>query len=288
MIRIITDSAADLTPKEQAFEGVSIVPLSVTFEDDTTIADDGSISKDEFFEKLSGCKKLPRTSQPSPQSFIDVFESVKEAGDEAVVITICQKLSGTWQCANLAAAEVGGSIYIVDSGSATQGEAFLVREAVRLREEGCSAAEIATALNELKQRICIVAVVDSLKHLQKGGRVSAALAFAGGALGIKPVLGVTDANGEVRMIGKGRGRPGALVAMFKQIEELGGIDENYGYAMIYTDDKQLIGPVRHYLHELQHVSGGRVAQLGATIGTHIGPSAVGVVFISAAPQGEAE
>lgn len=279
MIRILTDSAADLTSREKALPGVVVVPMNVTFEDDSVLADDGSMTKDEFFEKLAASHKLPRTSQPSPQSFIDAFEDAAAAGDAVIVITICQKFSGTWQCANLAAAECGGEVYIVDSGSATQGEAILVREAVRLREEGKSAAEITAALEALKPRICIVAVVDSLKHLQKGGRVSAAVAFAGSALGIKPVLGVTDAAGVIKMLDKGRGRPGALVAMFKQIDKLGGIDPAYGYTVLYSSDKAVAAPVHHYLHENLHLSGGRAAQLGPTIGTHIGPSATGVVFV---------
>lgn len=279
MIRIITDSAADLTPAELYAPGVTVVPLSVTFADGTTQPDDGTMTKDEFFVRLAEDSKLPRTSQPSPASFMQVYEDAAAAGDDVLVITIGQKLSGTYQCAHLAAADVGVHAYIVDSETATQGEALIVHEALRLRdEEGLSAAEIAAALETFKKRVRIVAIVDSLKHLQKGGRLPAAVAIVGGALGIKPVLALQD--GAIKLVDKGRGRPGALVAMFKQLDKLGGVDPRYGYTLLYSDDKQLAAPVHHYMHQNLHLTGGRVGQIGATIGTHIGPGAVGVAFVA--------
>ena len=144
MIRIVTDSAADLTAEELSVPGIFVVPLSVTFADGTTQLDDGTMTKDEFFVRLAEDSKLPRTSQPSPASFMQVYEDAAAAGDEVLVITIGQKLSGTYQCAHLAAADVGLQVHIVDSEAASQAEALLVREAVRLRdEEGLTAEEIA-------------------------------------------------------------------------------------------------------------------------------------------------
>ena len=274
MIRIVTDSAADLTAAELNAPGVFVVPLSVTFADGTTQLDDGTMTKDEFFARLASDSKLPRTSQPSPASFMQVYEDAAAAGDEVLVITIGQKLSGTYQCAHLAAADVGLQAHIVDSEAASQAEALLVREAVRLRdEEGLTAEEIAAVLEQFKKRVRIVAVVDSLKHLQKGGRLPAA-----GALGIKPVLALQD--GVIKLVDKGRGRPGALVAMFKQLDTLGGVDPRYGYTLLYSNNKQLIAPVHHYMHQNLQLTGGRVAQLGPTIGTHVGPGVVGVVFVA--------
>ena len=272
MIRIVTDSAADLTAEELSVPGIFVVPLSVTFADGTTQLDDGTMTKDEFFARLAEDSKLPRTSQPSPASFMQVYEDAAAAGDEVLVITIGQKLSGTYQCARL-------QVHIVDSEAASQAEALLVREAVRLRdEEGLTAEEIAAVLEQFKKRVRIVAVVDSLKHLQKGGRLPAAVAIVGGALGIKPVLALQD--GAIKLVDKGRGRPGALVAMFKQLDALGGIDPRYGYTLLYSDNKQLIAPVHHYMHQNLQLTGGRVAQLGPTIGTHVGPGVVGVVFVA--------
>ena len=168
---------------------------------------------------------------------------------------------------------------MVDSETATQGECILVREALRLREQGYTAAEIAAQLDVFKKRVRVIAVVDSLKHLQKGGRVSTAVALVGGALGIKPVLSLYDSR--IQLEDKGRGRPGALVAMFKLLEKMGGVDPDYGYTLLYTDDRQLAAPVHHYMHNNLHLTGGRVGQVGATIGTHIGPRAVGLAFVLA-------
>ena len=138
--------------------------------------------------------------------------------------------------------------------------------------------EIAAVLEQFKKRVRVVAEVDSLKHLQKGGRLPAAVALVGGALGIKPVLALKD--GEIKLVDTGRGRPGALVAMFKQLDALGGIDPRYGYTLLYSDNKQLIAPVHHYMHQNLQLTGGRVAQLGPTIGTHVGPGVGGVVFVA--------
>ncbi len=202
MIRIVTDSAADLTARDLETPGVTVVPMGITFADGTATVDDGSMTKDEFFTRLAEDSKLPRTSQPSPASFIELFEDAADAGDEVIVITVAQKLSGTYQCASLAAAETDAKVYIIDSETATQGEAIIVREAIRLREQGLSASRITAELETFKKRVRVVAIVDSLKHLQKGGRLPAAVAIVGGALGIK-----TGADAVRRCDPSGRQRP---------------------------------------------------------------------------------
>ena len=153
-----------------------------------------------------------------------------------------------------------------------------MREALRRREAGETLDEIADAIEELKGRVRILGVVDSLRHLHKGGRLPAAVAVVGGALGIKPVLSVID--GEIKLADTARGRPGAYVALFKQIEKLGGIDPAYGYVLLYSDEKSTVAPIHRYLHENCHLTGGRAAQLGAVIGTHIGPGCAALVFVA--------
>ena len=280
MIRILTDSAADLTPADRARPGVTVVPLQVVFSNGDTALDGVDITGDAYYERLKGEEKLPRTSQPSPDQFIEVFEQARAAGDQVVAVLLSSTLSGTWQCARLAAETCEfEDLWVVDSRTGSQGEAVLVREALRLRDEqGCTAEQIAAALEELKGRIRILGVVDSLKHLHKGGRLPAAVALVGGALGIKPVLSVMD--GEIRLADTARGRPGALVALFKQINKLGGIDPQYGYVLLYSDEKSTVAPIHRYLHDNLHLTGGRVAQLGAVIGTHIGPGCAALVFVA--------
>lgn len=279
MIRILTDSAADLTAGDAAaIPGLHIVPLNVLFEDGETIRDGIDMTRADFYDRLQKADKLPRTSQPSPEAFMEVFEEAKAAGDEVVVILISSKLSGTFQCAKMAAEECEfNDAYFVDSDTASPGEYILIREAARLRDEGVSAAEIAAALDLLKKRIRILAVVDSLKHLHKGGRLPAAVALVGGALGIKPVLSVYD--GAVHLADKARGRPGAYVALFKQMDKMGGVDTRYDFVMVYSSDKQVLGPIQHYVRNNLKLEGGHFSQIGSVIGTHIGPSAAGIAFV---------
>lgn len=279
MIRILTDSAADLTPIDATQPGVAVVPLNVLFADGTSVQDGVDISPEEFYDHLTHDDKLPRTSQPSPESFIEVFEDAKAAGDTVIAILISSTLSGTYQCAKLAAETCEFTdVHFIDSRTGSQGEGILVREALRLRTQGYGADEIAAVLEGLKGRIRVLAVVDSLKHLHKGGRLPGAVALVGGALGIRPVLMVAD--GALKLADTARGRPGAYVALFKQIEKLGGVDPRYGYALLYSNDKSVAAPVHHYMHSNLHLTGGRVAQLGATIGTHVGPGCAAVVFVA--------
>ena len=191
MIRILTDSASDLTATDSARPGVYTVPLSVTFADGTGGLDGVELTADEFYAHLKVDKIPPRTSQPSPQSFMTIFEDAKENGDQVIAILISSNLSGTYQCARLAAESCDfEDIFFVDSRTASQGEAILVREALRLRdEEHLPAHAIVAELEQLKQRIRVLAVVDSLKHLHKGGRLPAAVALVGGALGFRSWMG---------------------------------------------------------------------------------------------------
>ena len=172
MIRILTDSASDLTATDSARPGVYTVPLSVTFADGTGGLDGVELTADEFYAHLKVDKVPPRTSQPSPQSFMTIFEDAKENGDQVIAILISSNLSGTYQCARLAAESCDfEDVFFVDSRTASQGEGILIREALRLRdEEHLPAHAIVAELEQLKQRIRVLAVVDSLKHLHKGGR----------------------------------------------------------------------------------------------------------------------
>lgn len=280
MIRILTDSASDLTATDSARPGVYTVPLSVTFADGTGGLDGVELTADEFYAHLKVDKVPPRTSQPSPQSFMTIFEDAKENGDQVIAILISSNLSGTYQCARLAAESCDfEDVFFVDSRTASQGEGILIREALRLRdEEHLPAHAIVAKLEQLKQRIRVLAVVDSLKHLHKGGRLPAAVALVGGALGVKPVLSVVD--GQIKLADTARGRPGAFVAMFKNIEKMGGVDPRYGYALLYSDEKGVLAPLHHYMHENLHMTGGRVARLGPVIASHAGPGCAGLVFVT--------
>ena len=185
MIRILTDSASDILPAEAAQLGVDVIPLNVTLEDGTVIRDGVDLTPSEYYEHMAGCKKLPTTSQPSPELFEKFYAEAAAAGDEVVGIFLSHELSGTYQCAKLAAdlANVD-NVFFVDSTNVCLGEGLLVRLAAHLRDEGKSAVQIATTLEHAKEHLHLVAAIDDLKYLRRGGRISAAAQVAGSLLKI--------------------------------------------------------------------------------------------------------
>ena len=176
--KIIIDSACDLTKEEADKLGVILVPMIIRFDDDEYL-DGFNISKQEFYEKLIENANLPKTSQINPERFKEEYEKVVSNGDEAVVITISSKLSGTYSSAVKASAEYKDKIFVVDSLNASLGVRLLFNYAYRLLNEGKNAKEIASELEKAKKRLNLLAMLDTLKYLRKGGRISALVAFAG-------------------------------------------------------------------------------------------------------------
>ena len=277
MIRILTDSASDILPAEAEQLGITVIPLNVTLEDGTVLRDGVDMTPTEYYGIMAQCRKLPTTSQPSPELFERFFTEAAAAGDEVIGIFLSHELSGTYQCAKLAAdmANVDNVIFI-DSENVCLGEAQLVRLAIRLREAGKTAGQIASVLEHAKEHLHLVAVIDDLKYLRKGGRLPAAVAVAGGMLGIKPLISIKE--GKVAMAGKARGLPGAYVALFKKIEEMGGINEAVPALAGYTVSTRETTPILTYLQDNLQTAEPLVQQIGCVIGTHAGPGAFGLAF----------
>ena len=232
----------------------------------------------EYYAHLAACRKLPTTSQPSPEQFEQLYLDAAAAGDEVVGIFLSHELSGTYQCAKLAAdlANVDNVLF-VDSTNVCLGEGLLVRLAAHLRDEGKSVVQIAATLEHAKEHLHLVAAIDDLKYLRKGGRLPAAVAVAGGMLGIKPLITIKE--GKVAMAGKARGLPGAYVALFKKIEELGGIHPTLPTLAGYTVAPREVAPIQTYLQENLGRNEALVRQIGCVIGTHAGPGAFGLAFL---------
>ncbi len=273
--RIIVDSTADLMPEIK--NRVYIVPLTVRFGDEEYI-DGVTIDHKTFYEKLVESDVLPTTSQATPDAFAKEYEKAKQAGEAVVVITLASQFSGTYQSAMIAADDYE-HIYVVDSGSAAMGSGILVELAFRLLDEGKSAEEIAKTLEEEKKKIVIVALVDTLEYLKRGGRVSKAVAFAGGVLNIKPVLSVI--NGEIGMLGKARGSKMGNNLLVQEIDKAGGIDFGKPVLLGYSGISDAL--LRKYIEDSRHIWEGnlnevRYTTVGSVIGTHAGPGAVVVAF----------
>lgn len=277
MIRILTDSASDILPAEAEQLGVTVIPLNVTLEDGTVLRDGVDMTPSAYYEILAGCRKLPTTSQPSPELFENFFLEAAAAGDEVIGIFLSHALSGTYQCAKLAADMANvDNVLFVDSGHVCLSEALLVRLAVQLRDSGKTAGQIAAILEHAKEHLHLVAAIDDLKYLRKGGRLPAAVAVAGGMLGIKPLITIQD--GKVAMAGKARGLPGAYVALFKKVEEMGGINPAFPALAGYTVSPREVTPIQTYLRDNLQQEALLVRQIGCVIGTHAGPGAFGIAF----------
>ena len=277
MIRILTDSASDILPAEAEQLGVTVIPLNVTLEDGTVLRDGIDKTPSEYYALLKECHKLPTTSQPSPELFERFYQDAAAAGDEVLGIFLSHELSGTWQCARLAADLVNvDNVLFVDSANVCLGEGLLVRLAVQLRAAGKTLVQIATDLEHAKEHLHLVAAIDDLKYLRKGGRLPAAVAVAGGMLGIKPLITIKE--GKVAMAGKARGLPGAYVALFKKVEEMGGISSDFPALAGYTVSPREVTPIQTYLRDNLQQEDLLVRQIGCVIGTHAGPGAFGIAF----------
>lgn len=277
MVKIITDSTADFTAAEAAELGIDIVHLRTRFGDEEYI-DGVDITPHQFYEKLVESDVLPTTSQPSPAEFEAAFASALEEAGEVVAITISSALSGTYQSAVIAAETFGDRVRVVDSLSASIGEQVIVRRAAQLAAEGLSAAELAGRIEAERGDVCVLALLDTLEYLKRGGRISAAAAFAGGVLSIKPVVTLRD--GAVALVGKARGSKNGG-NLLNQLVEKHGIDFSMPYLLGYTglSDALLTKYAADHAELWRaHTEELPVTAIGSVIGTHGGPGAIAVAF----------
>ena len=277
-VRIITDSASDMTPAEHP--ALAVLPLSVTFGTDVYM-DGVDIDHQRFYEMLVERDELPKTGQVNPYAFSQAIAEAREAGDEAVIITVGAKLSGTNQSARTALAEApGGDVFVVDSNNVTLGERVLVEYALRLVDEGCGAAQIAAAVEAVRDRVVVIGLLETLEYLVRGGRLSAAAGAVGTLLNVKPVVAAED--GLIVQLGKARGSKNGRNLLNQKVEKAGGIDFSMPLALGYTGLSDAV--LKKYIEDSVALWAGHtegelpIHTIGATIGTHVGPGAVAVAF----------
>ncbi|MEG0365211.1 MAG: DegV family protein [Coprobacillus sp.] len=277
MIKIITDSTADIGLDQAKELGIEIVPLKVII-DQKEYKDRIDLQPEQFYQLLAENDALPTTSQPSPQEFLTFYEEAKEKGDSVVVMTLSSHISGTYQSATIAKdlAEYD-DIYIVDSLNATQGLRLLVEKAIVLRNEGKSAKEMFDILDEYKHRIRIFALVDTLEYFYKGGRLSKASAVAGTMLKLKPIVGLK--GGLLELISKARGTQKATLKIIDIINEDGEIDLNEPISIGYTGDNVGLDKFEDTLREALGFKDVLYGFVGPVIGTHAGPGARLIAYV---------
>ena len=275
MIRFLVDTSSDYTVEEIKAKGMELAPLHITI-GEADYRDGYDLSKNKFYELLTSNEEFPKTSQPTPQDFVDIFEDVQEKGDELICILLSSKLSGTFQSAALAKSIVEyENIHLVDSLGATHMIRIMADYAQELAEAGKSADEIVEVLEEMKAKIKVLAVVDTLEYLCKGGRVSKTTAAIGEMAKVKPMITVTE--GEVAVIGKSLGKNKAISNLLKAFEEC-EVDERFPIYSVSTLGTENCEAFEARFTEAGYHCKERV-QIGATIGTHVGPGAFGVIFV---------
>lgn len=275
-VRIITDSAADL-PRPCRPE-VTVLPMTVTFGDEQ-FRDGVDLTHRQFYEKLIEGDALPTTSQINPAQFEEAFRPAVEAGEDVVAVVLSSKLSGTCQSARIAAESFPGHVFVVDSENAAIGEQILVRRALDLLDQGLDAAAIAARLEAERRDIRLIALLDTLEYLKRGGRISPSVALVGGLLSVKPVIAVE--HGEVVLLGKARGSKNGNNLLVQEIRKTGGVDFDRPYLLGYTGLEDSL--LQKYIADsaalwAEHTDALPTGSIGGTIGAHVGPGAVAVAF----------
>ncbi len=278
MIKLIIDSASDITKEEADKLGITMVSMQIQFEDKEYL-DGVDLLPEDFFKMLESSKNMPHTSLINEYRWTEVFEEATKNGDEAIVITMSSKLSGTYKCAEQAASNFNGKVHVIDSLNVTLCERLLAYYALKLIKKEKTILEIVEILNKKKTKLRLFAMMDTLKYLKKGGRISAVAALLGELLFIKPIVAIIA--GEVKVLSREKGMKKVNQALANQVEKCGGIDFTMPYATIWSGSnnsnlKKFIEE-KNYLWK-DHSSTIEEYMLGSTIGTHIGPNAFGIAF----------
>ena len=277
MIKVVVDSSSDYSLEEIEEKNLCLVPITVTL-NGTDYIEGQNLERDNFYHLLENSAEFPKTSQPSPQAFLDVFEQAKEAGDTLICILLSSQLSGTCQSAHLAKNMVDyENIYIIDTLSATYTIKVMADYALSLIAEGYSAEEIVEKIEELKSHVKVVAALDTLEYLYKGGRLSKASAAIGTVANIKPIITLTE-EGTIGVLGKALGKAKAVAGIFNRLQE-SEIDDRFPIYSLYTYGTENCEKLEKKLAE-NGFSLDRRLQIGSTIGTHIGPGACGIIFVT--------
>ena len=278
MVHIITDSGADFEPDELTNLGIECIPITVVF-GTAEYQENVNMTKELFYGLLKTSKDFPKTAQPSPLEFEKLFSEYIKQGDEAVVITLSSALSGLYQNVAMVKEYMEyENCHIVDSLTAAGGQRILVEQAVRLRDKGRSAGEIAAELENLKGRIELYACLDTLEYLYRGGRISRTAYALGTVSNVKPIVHVTR-DGQVEVIAKMLGMSRGISYMRSQLSSREP-DPDYPLCLMYTHNRGNAELLAKSLEKDGYdIPGDRIVNVGATIGTHVGTNCCGVVYI---------
>ena len=279
MVRLITDSAADFEPFELEKLNITCIPIKVMLGEEE-YEENVNLNKDQFFALLKETGASPKTSQPSPQILMDLYEEAKKAGDEALYITLAAALSGTYQSASMICDDADSELcHVLNSCNATGGQRLQLEYAARLRDEGKSASEIMEAVKAIQSKIVLFACIDTLEYLYRGGRISQTVYKLGTMAQVKPIIRVAE-DGSIEVPAKAIGMRKGMDMLCKRIEQRKPSADHNFYVM-YTADRTIGETLAEKIRGLGiEVPDERIIQVGAGIGSHIGPNACGFVYVA--------
>lgn len=275
MIKLVVDTSSEYSLSQAQEKNISLVPVSINI-DNKNYLDVYDIAKDDFYKLLISTNEFPKTSQPSPEDFINIFEEAKQNNDDVICILLSSELSGTYQSANLAKNIVEyDNIHIIDSLCVTYMIKLITDYAYNLITQGLDANAIVKKINEVKSRATVCAALDTLEYLYKGGRLNKAAATIGELANLKPVIDIVE--GKVVITKKCIGKNKAMSYILQTLETIEP-DTNFPIYSIYTCETDNCEKLETKLHSKEYNFISK-QQIGPTIGAHVGPGAFGVVYI---------
>jgi DegV family protein with EDD domain len=280
---IVLDSTADFPEAHNRFANIRDVPLYVRFGEES-LRDNVEIASSEFYERLAAATALPTTSQPTPQDFLAAYKELLAAGYERIYsIHLSSKLSGTFQSASLAAGELGGGqVVLVDSETASLACAMLALAIERRLARETTVAELEALVTRFRRDVGVVFTVATLEYLQRGGRIGRAQALAGTLLNVKPILAIQ--GGEVVPLARVRGRQKALEEFARVFGEATRDEPGLRVSIAHANAPEWVDVITDFVRKLRpQATVELVETLGAVVGTHAGPGAVGFFWFQDDP-----
>ncbi len=277
-IRIVIDSTSDVTDEIIKKYNLKVVPLTVNFEKESYL-DKIELSTKEFFEKLAAADKLPTTTLVSPGAFVEAFSEILLEGDQVLGLFLASEFSGTYDSARMAKDMIGsGDIHIIDTRSVCLGSFALILEAIELVEQNKAIEDIVEILEKLREKIIAVAALDTLKYLEKGGRLSKGQAVVGSLLNVKPIIAIVD--GKIQVIEKIRGKNKAVKWFDEWIEKNNYDLSDKSVLLFHGRAYEQLKLLRETIEEKYKIKSIIEQEIGAVIGTHAGPGVLGIGFLN--------
>lgn len=273
MIKLVIDSTSEIGVEEAKDLGLTLIPMKVIFDDEEYLVG-VNLTTQEFYQKLAEAKNLPKTTQINYTEYVDAVKPILDKGDQVFAMCLSSELSGSFNNLKLAQSELGSENFeIFDTLSVTFAYKALVMEAMKLIKNGVTLRELKAEMERLKTKLRLFAIIDNVKYLIKGGRLSQGKGLMATALNIKPI--VTIENGKVEVIGKAVGFNMALKAFCKLIKNVDLSRTMFsGHAEAIDKAQKMIETIKDSLG----LNFDNLCEIGAVIGTHAGPSTVGVVY----------